>query len=218
MKGRALSQIGLNPYASAVSLDDRTADRQSHAHSIGFGGDEGAEQPVCVLGGDPDTAVLHGYRHLVCFVLARSDHQLARPICDCFHRFDAIDHQIDDHLLHLDTIGENHRQNRREFGPQGHPVAQQLTLHQGNDLVDDVIDIEQRPLDRGLVRERTNVPDHLGCPIALLDDLFHGAARFVQVGSPAVEPAQAGLGVGDDGSERLVHFVSDRSGQLTQRR
>src|SRR3954451_17231556 len=85
VKGRALSQIGLNPYASAVSLDDRTADRQSHAHSIGFGGDEGAKQPVCVLGGDPDTAVLHGYRHWVCFVLARSDHQLARPICDCFH-------------------------------------------------------------------------------------------------------------------------------------
>jgi hypothetical protein len=33
-----------------------------------------------------------------------------------------------------------------------------------------------------------------------------------------VEPAQAGLGVGDDGSERLAHFVGDRSGQLTQRR
>jgi hypothetical protein len=36
--------------------------------------------------------------------------------------------------------------------------------HQGDDLVNDVIDIERRLLGVGLVRERTDVPDHLGCP------------------------------------------------------
>ena len=44
------------------------------------------------------------------------------------------------------------------------------------------------------------MPDHLARPIAIFDDPLQGAARFVQVGSSAVEPAQAGLGVGDDGA------------------
>ena len=41
-------------------------------------------------------------------VLARSDHQFARPIRHRLHGFDAIHHQIDDHLLQLDPIGEDH--------------------------------------------------------------------------------------------------------------
>ena len=91
-----------------MSFDDRTADRQPHAHTARFGGEEGAEQPVRVFGRDTDTAVLHCYEHLVCTVLARSDRQFAWPIGDRLHRFYAVDHQVDDHLLELDPINEDH--------------------------------------------------------------------------------------------------------------
>ncbi len=53
-------------------------------------------------------------------------------------------------------------------------------------------------------------------PIAIVYDPFHRAARSVQVGSFAVEPAQTGLGIGDDGCERLVHFMGDGGRQFAQ--
>src|SRR5258708_7327724 len=40
----------------------------------------------------------------------------------------------------------------------------------------------------------------------------------VQVRSSAVETAQTGLGVGDDGGERLVHFMGDRGRNFPERR
>jgi len=95
-------------------------------------------------------------------------------------------------------------------------MADQLTLHQRDGLPHDVIDVERHLLKAGLVRERPDAPDHLACPIAVVDNPFHRAARCVQVGSFAAEPAQTGLGVGDDGGERLVDFMGDRGGQLTQ--
>ena len=103
LKRRARPDVAGSRKSSPVRFDDRTADRESHAHAAGLGSEEGVEQLVGVLGGDPDTAVRHRYQHLICFVL--SDHQLARPICDRFHRFYAVDHQVDEHLLQLDPIG-----------------------------------------------------------------------------------------------------------------
>src|SRR5260370_13514530 len=97
-------------------------------------------------------------------------------------------------------------------------MAEQLTLHQGDNLLDDVIEVERRRLRVGLFRERTDATDHLSRPLGALDDVLSGATRFVQVGSFAVEPAQASLGVGDDGGERLVYFMGDRCGQLAQGR
>src|SRR5258708_22996089 len=95
-------------------------------------------------------------------------------------------------------------------------MADQLTPHQRDGLPHDVIGVERHLLKAGLVRERPAAPYHLACPIAVVDNPFHRAARCVHVGSSAAEPAQTGLGVGDDGGERLVHFVGDRGRQFAQ--
>jgi hypothetical protein len=89
-------------------------------------------------------------------------------------------------------------------------MADQLTLHQGDGLPQDVIDVERHLLGAGLFRERPDAPDHLARPIAIVDDPFHRAKSCVQLGSLAAEPAPTGLRVGDDGGERLVHFMGDR--------
>src|ERR1700726_2338205 len=96
-------------------------------------------------------------------------------------------------------------------------MAHYLTLYQRDNLSDNVIDIERYLLDVSLVRERPDAPDHLTSPIAVVYYPFHRAARCVQFGSFAVEPAQTGLRVGDDASERLVHFMGDRGGELPHR-
>src|SRR6202162_5540260 len=95
-------------------------------------------------------------------------------------------------------------------------MADQLTLHQRDGLPHDVIDVERHLLKAGLVRERPDAPDHLTRPIAVVDNPFQRSARCVRVGSSAAEPAQTGLGVGDDTGERLVHFMGDRCRQFAQ--
>src|SRR6202022_2625069 len=58
------------PQPATVGFNDRTADRQPHAHAAGFGGEEGAEQPVHILGGDSDAAIRHTYQRLLFFCMA----------------------------------------------------------------------------------------------------------------------------------------------------
>src|ERR1700694_5311959 len=75
------------------------ANRRAHTHAAAFGGEESVEQPVRILGGDPDAAIRHTDEHLLCLVLAGSDHQFAGPIRDRLHGLNAIHHQVDHHLL-----------------------------------------------------------------------------------------------------------------------
>ena len=150
------------------------------------------------------------------FILAGPDYQFARPVRDRLHRFHAVHDEIEDHLLQLDAVAEHLAQGRGEFHPQRHSVAGQLVMQQRNDLVDDFIDIERRPLIDGLVDQPADALDHLARPVAVLDDGLHRAARLVQVGRVAVEPALTGCGVGDDGGQRLVHLMGDRGGEFPQ--
>src|SRR6266850_7654289 len=51
LKRGTVGYVCRGPQPAAVSFDDRTANRESHTHAAGFGGEEGVEQPVSVLGG-----------------------------------------------------------------------------------------------------------------------------------------------------------------------
>src|SRR6267378_8401826 len=51
LKRGTVGYVCRGPQPATVSFDDRTADRESHAHATGFSGEECVEQPVGVLGG-----------------------------------------------------------------------------------------------------------------------------------------------------------------------
>src|SRR3984893_5846162 len=96
-------------------------------------------------------------------------------------------------------------------------MASKLTLHQGHDLPDDVIDVERDLLNVSLFRKRPDAPDYLIRPIAVVNYPFYRAARRGQIGGLAIEPAQSRIGVSDHRSERLVNFMSDGGRQFAQR-
>ena len=54
--------------------------------------------------------------------------------------------------------------------------------------------------------------------MGLTDDVPYGIERLVDLRCPPIQPSQAGLPVGDDGRERLVHLMCDRRAHLSQRR
>ena len=80
------------------------------------------------------------------------------------------------------------------------------------DGLDAVTDVELGQLRPGFLGQRPKALDHVARPIAILDDCLHRSARLFQVGSLAAKPAQAGLGVGDDGGERLSDLMRKRGG------
>jgi hypothetical protein len=141
-----------------VSCDDRTADRQPHAHTVLLRREEGLEQPVGVLGRDPDTTILHCYKYLVCVVLVRSDQQFARPIRDRLHRLDPIDYQIDYHLLQLVTYPSGHSGRKRRRGPKFMLQSRglRMSLYAGNKQPSDVAPMpgvqEGKPIQPGKAR------------------------------------------------------------------
>ena len=47
-----------------MGLDDGAAHCQSHAHSFGFGGEEGVEQPAHFVGIESSTGIADGYQHI----------------------------------------------------------------------------------------------------------------------------------------------------------
>jgi hypothetical protein len=113
----------------------------------------------------PKAAVPHRYQDLLCVVQLRSDHQFARPVGDRLHRLDAAHHQIDEHLLRLDPIGEDRGKGGGEFQLQHHLVGDPFALPQADNLADDVVDVERRHLGIVLVGQTacSNKEDPVQC-------------------------------------------------------
>src|SRR3954471_6372887 len=213
---RPWPSVGRCPYPSAVRLDDGTGDRQSHAHPVGLGGEEGIEQLMHILGIDANPIVPHLYPHLAVFVLARPDQQFTAAVGNGCHGLDAVDRQIHDHLLQLDPVAEHHRQRGRELKPQAHPIVEQFSLNQQDQLLDDVVEVEQGPLWSTLLQQPSQTPNDLARPHPIADHALYCSADLLQLRRPIGEPPQASLAIGDNSRKRLVHLVRDRRSQFTQ--
>ena len=68
MHGRALIGVVLRPQSAAVRGDDGPRDGETKAEPLGFGGDEGLEEPVEEVLGYAGTAVADGEQHVLCRV------------------------------------------------------------------------------------------------------------------------------------------------------
>ena len=65
LERRARTVIRRRPKFSAMILNNRTANRQSHTHSLRLGGVESIEDLAEILPVDANTGVLHGDEHFV---------------------------------------------------------------------------------------------------------------------------------------------------------
>ncbi len=89
-----------------------------------------------------------------------------------------------------------------------------LGLGEDEDLADHPRDVEPDLLRTRLLEHRAQMGDHLRGPVRVPDHAPDPAHRFLEVGLPPVEPAQARAAVGDHGGERLVQLVGQGSRQL----
>ena len=84
-----------------------------------------------------------------------------------------------------------------------------LIARRSKDLADRFVDVEPVLAWRCFPGEGANPRDDFAGAMAFFDDAGEGLARLIEVRRLAGEPAQRGAGVGDDGGERLINFMSD---------
>jgi hypothetical protein len=72
-------------------------------------------------------------------------------------------------------------------------------------------------LGLGFFCQCAEVFDHFCRAPAVLRDARHCIAHFVEIGLVPVEPAQAGLTIGQNSSQWLVDLMSNGGNQLTHR-
>src|SRR5689334_7194155 len=125
-----------------MSLDDRAADRKTHAQSSGLGAEEWLEDAVPTAVRNSNAAVLHGNYHPLLFINVRLDSQFTGAARDTLHGFRTVQDQIDDHLLKLDAIGEHRGYGRAEFQSQVDLLSNKFALQQSSDFFDKAADVD----------------------------------------------------------------------------
>ena len=92
--------------------------------------------------------------------------------------------------------------------------SHRFILHQNDDFLNGLVNVEAHSLGIGFLYECSNARDHLTGPIAVAENAAHGVPRFIEIWGRCGKPAQRGIGVCDDVGERLV--LSQRSLLLTR--
>src|SRR5467141_2726361 len=211
VKRRAGTIVGKRPQLSAVILDDGTADRKPHAHASRLGGVKSVEDVRRAFGVEAYSRVLNRHACLTALDPLCLDDQHSRPISHPAHGFDRIHHEVQHHLLQLHAITQHGREIVGELGSQKHPIAADFTLGENRDFLHGIVQVQRLFLGIGLLRQRTNPPDHLTGPIAVTDNPARRFAGFLEIGCIARQPPEARTRVGHDPRQRLVHFVRDGS-------
>src|ERR1700726_2701716 len=104
LKRGTVGYVCRGPQPSTMCFDDRSADRQPHAHAIRLRREEGVEQPADMFRLDSDTGILHRDQYLIGPVLARSYAQFATTVCHRTHGLNAVHQKIHYNLLQLDAV------------------------------------------------------------------------------------------------------------------
>src|SRR5438093_5383906 len=179
LKRRTGTIIRYGPRSPAVILNNRTADRQPHPHSLWLGRVEGVEDFFEILLVYSITEVLHSDEHLVGFMLTRTNKHLPRSVRDSIHGFDTVHHQIKNHLLQLDTIAQYAGETGSQFHLQHHAGFLYFAVSQTDNLLDGFVNVQKRLLSVAFFDQCADASDHFASPVAVSDNSRYRFPRLV---------------------------------------
>src|SRR6516164_5910653 len=139
LKRHAWAGIGRTPHPPTVRLDDRAADRKSHAQAIMLGRVECAEQSVCILRLDTDAGVLDRHQYPIGSLALCAHYEHAVAIAHVRHGLHPVHCEIDDDLLQLDSIAAHRERAPFEFELRSNPMPKRLVPQEHNGLFDDLV-------------------------------------------------------------------------------
>jgi hypothetical protein len=137
-----------------MGIDDRPADRESHAHALGLGGEQRIENAIGGSGIEADAGILDGNERFAVFGRLQRNPQIASAVGDIAHRLNTVSDQIEQHLLQLNSVGQDWPIAGEKLDVKHNPAAFQFAAEDGQNLLDRVVDIDSRQFKPRLPRER----------------------------------------------------------------
>ena len=128
------------------------------------------------------------------------------------HRVACIDTEVDEHLLDLPAVGEDHAHGFRQPEDQVHVLAHQAPQH-GRDAGDDLVDVEMGRFDDLVAREGQQLPGDRGPARGGLGDLVE--LRLNGIG--LVQTLHRQFGKARDGHQDVVEVMRHTAGQAAYR-
>src|SRR5260370_15142575 len=204
------------PHAASVRLDDGPADAKPHAGPVRLGSKESIEDLFLLLWRQPYAVVTDGHNNFLAFRSLRPDVELALPI-RILHRFDAVDHEVHQHLLQLHAVGHDLGKICGEVHPDYYVVSPGLGAQKNDHLANNVVYVHELPLRSTFLEELADPADDFPRALCVFHDSHGSRARLFDVWSVAREPAQARISVGASCGDWLIPFVRKGSRQLSHR-
>src|SRR5215216_2277916 len=128
MKRRAAAGIIRGPDFPPVGVNDGAADRKAKSHSLLFRRKETFEDLLQFFVRNAATAVGNGHLHRTVLPL-RSDEQSALRTIVLSHRIAAVQREVKQYLLKLNSVAGDCRQILREVSIHGYVSIDKITAH-----------------------------------------------------------------------------------------
>src|SRR5260370_11573260 len=203
------------PQAAAMRLNDRPTDRQPHTSSVILGGKKCPENLVRLLRRQSHTSIADRDQQLSISGF-RLDGKLTSA-SRSLDSIDAVEHEVHENLLQLDTVCSDLGKILSKLGADGDRVAVRLAAQQDNHFSNELIYINQLPLQISLLELQADAANDVRRTGYVFDDSRCGFACLCHVGLVAIKPSQAGFRGCYCCRNRLLDFVRQRCRPLAHR-
>src|SRR5260370_36257700 len=138
-----------------MRFDDGPTDGQSHAGALGLGGVEGIKDGLRNLWRQSYARISYRNQNLSGLVPLRADGKFTTSR-DVLHGLDAVEHQVHEYLLQLDTVGDDLGNIVGEVGANRNRVSSGLVAQKNDHFPNELIYINQFPLRRDLLEQQAD--------------------------------------------------------------
>src|SRR5215472_14305352 len=200
-----------------MGIDDRAANRETHAETVGLRREQGIEDAMADGRIDARTCILDRHEHIPGFAELRGHGQHPRKFRRRTHGFDAVHNQIQKYLLQLDPISTDRRAAAVESSVKCYVVPTYFTASQRQNFLDRAVHVDLNWLWFRPSGEGSQRPDHVAGAHGGLLDAHQALPYLIEVEIVAPQPLQTGAGLYRDGGKRLLDLMGDGCGQLARR-
>src|SRR5467141_4831589 len=163
-----------------MRLNDRPADGQSHTSPVILGRKECPEDLVHLLREKPHAGIADRDQQLT-IAGFRLDGKLTSAT-SFLHGIDAIEHEVHENLLELHTVYHDLGKILSKLGADGDRVAVRLAAQQDNHFSNELIYINQLPLQSSLLELQADAANDVRRTGYVFDDSRCGFACLCHIG------------------------------------
>src|SRR5271156_2001029 len=203
---------------TAVRLDDRSHDRQAHAHAGGLGGKERVEQPRHNFRIDSLTGIADRNAQAPRFTSASAQNHFARSIVDGADRIERIIDQVQHGLGELGPVAEHDWQRLGHIDSQINFFLARVRTDDSIDIAENVLNINRQRLRFAALKQRAQLPNSRDCPRVVAHDVVERLANLGEVRLLCRQQAPRRARVVEHSAQRLIQLMRQRRGELAHHR